>query len=155
MLFISKDTRKRLLSTEPEKQISDPAIAARLRKAGLRPTRQRLQISKLLFGASHRHITADDLFQEIQATGEHLSLATIYNSLHHFSEAGLLRRICTGSERVYFDTDTGDHHHFYMQAEDRIVDAPAGDTIINRLPKAPEGYEITKVDVVIHLKPKC
>ncbi len=154
MLFIHEETRKRLLSSDKPDDERLQEISARLRKVGLRPTKQRLNIGRLLFGASHRHITADDLFQEIQTTGEHLSLATIYNTLHHFSEAGLLRRICTGSERVYFDTDTGDHHHFYVQDEDRIVDAPAGDTIINRLPEAPEGYEIAKVDVVIHLKPK-
>lgn len=154
MLFIPEETRKRLLSSDKPDDARLQEISARLRKVGLRPTKQRLNIGRLLFGARHRHITADDLFQEIQTTGEHLSLATIYNTLHHFSEAGLLRRICTGSERVYFDTDTGDHHHFYVQNEDRIVDAPAGDTIINRLPEAPEGYEIAKVDVVIHLKPK-
>lgn len=154
MLFIPEETRKRLLSSDKPDDARLQEISARLRKVGLRPTKQRLNIGRLLFGANHRHITADDLFQEIQTTGEHLSLATIYNTLHHFSEAGLLRRICTGSERVYFDTDTGDHHHFYVQDEDRIVDAPAGDTIINRLPEAPEGYEIAKVDVVIHLKPK-
>lgn len=154
MLFIPEETRKRLLSSDNPDDARLQEISACLRKVGLRPTKQRLNIGRLLFGTTHRHITADDLFQEIQTTGEHLSLATIYNTLHHFSEAGLLRRICTGSERVYFDTDTGDHHHFYVQDEDRIVDAPAGDTIINRLPEAPEGYEIAKVDVVIHLKPK-
>lgn len=154
MLFITEENRKRLLSSNKPDNVRLQEISDRLKKVGLRPTRQRLNIGRLLFGATHRHITADDLFQEIQTTGEQLSLATIYNTLHHFSEVGLLRRICTGSERVYFDTDTGDHHHFYVQDEDRIVDAPAGDTIINRLPEAPEGYEITKVDVVIHLKPK-
>ncbi|MFK4824975.1 iron response transcriptional regulator IrrA [Paenochrobactrum sp. BZR 588] len=154
MLFIPEETRKRFLSSDKTEDLRALEISARLRKVGLRPTKQRLNIGKLLFGATHRHITADDLFQEIQTTGQNLSLATIYNTLHHFSEAGLLRRICTGSERVYFDTDTGDHHHFYVQDEDRIVDAPAGDTIINRLPEAPAGYEIAKVDIVIHLKPK-
>lgn len=107
---------------------------------------------RLLFGPAHRHVTVDDLSQEAQATGERLSLATIYNTLHHFSHAGLVRRICTGSERVYFDTDTGDHHHFYAEAENLVIDVPKGNIAVDRLPLPPSGYEITQVDVIIHIR---
>lgn len=154
MLLVPETTRKRLIAERASEIALGAEVQVRLKEARLRPTRQRLAIGRLLFGPSHRHVTVDDLFQEALAAGEQLSLATIYNTLHHFTDAGLVRRICTGSERVYFDTDTGDHHHFYIEAESRVIDVPDGKANLDRLPSPPAGYEVTKVDVVIHLKAK-
>jgi Fur family iron response transcriptional regulator len=152
MLLVPEETRKRLIAERAAEFVTSDEVQQRLRQAGLRPTRQRMAIGRLLFGSSHRHVTVDDLFQEAQAADERLSLATIYNTLHHFSEAGLVRRICTGGERVYFDTDTGDHHHFYVEAESRVFDVPEGKATVDHIPAPPPGYEITKVDVVIHIR---
>lgn len=152
MLFIPEETRTRLRSSNNIKY--EKIIIDKLRAAGLRPPRQRIVIASLLFRETHRHVTADNLFQDIQLIDQHLSLATIYNTLHHFSEVGLLRRICTSSERVYFDTDTGNHHHFYIMEKDKIIDIPKEETLIQKLPVAPDGYEIASVDIIIHLKAK-
>ena len=152
MLLVPEDIRQRLIVERAAHQATGEEVRQRLRQAGLRPTRQRMAIGRLLFGPAHRHVTVDDLSQEAQAAGERLSLATIYNTLHHFSDAGLVRRICTGSERVYFDTDPGDHHHFYAEAESLVIDVPKGNVAVDRLPVPPSGYEITRVDVVIHIR---
>jgi Fur family transcriptional regulator, iron response regulator len=150
VLLVPEETRKRLLAEQalaPESEVEE-----KLKDAGLRPTRQRVAIGRLLFGAAYRHVTADDLLQEANLAGETLSLATIYNTLGHFSEAGLIRRISVDDERAHFDTDTGNHHHFYIEAEGRVVDVPPGGISVDRLPAPPEGYEISRVDVVVRLK---
>ncbi|MGU3575372.1 iron response transcriptional regulator IrrA [Brucellaceae bacterium C25G] len=154
MLFIPDETRARLRSVNNTEYENEKIIINKLRAAGLRPTKQRILLASILFGTTHRHVTADSLFQDIQLIDQHLSLATIYNTLHHFSEVGLLRRICTSSERVYFNTDTGNHHHFYIKEKDKIIDIPKEEIIIQKLPVAPDGYEIASIDVIIHLKAK-
>ncbi|PSJ62125.1 iron response transcriptional regulator IrrA [Pseudaminobacter soli (ex Li et al. 2025)] len=151
MLLVPEETRKRLLAERALPRASEPEVEQRLKDAGLRPTRQRVAIGRLLFGSAHRHVTADDLLQEANFAGEMLSLATIYNTLGHFSEAGLIRRISVDDERAHFDTDTGNHHHFYIEAEGLVLDVAPGGIAVERLPTPPEGYEITRVDVVVRL----
>ena len=121
--------------------------------AGLRPTRQRLALAALLVGdGKNRHVTAESLFAASQAAGEAVSLATVYNTLRAFCEAGLLKEITVDGTKSYFDTRTDDHPHFYWEDEARLTDAPAEDLEIARLPKAPKGARISKVDVVIRLR---
>lgn len=121
--------------------------------AGLRPTRQRLALATLLMGdGQHRHVTAESLFAEVQKQGESVSLATVYNTLRAFCDAGLLHEITVDGSKSYFDTKTHDHPHFYWEDENRLSDAPADQLEIARLPAAPEGAEISKVDVVIRLR---
>lgn len=129
-------------------------IKAILRRAGLRPTRQRLVLGGLLFTDEQRHVTPDMLHEEVLLAGEKLSLATVYNSLNQFAQAGLIRRISLSSERSYFDTDTGDHTHFYIEEEDRIIDIPTQSIAIGPLPAPPPGYRVEKVDILIHLTPE-
>lgn len=123
-----------------------------LKRAGLRPTRQRLLLGTLLFTDQHRHVTPDMLREEVASRGEKLSFATVYNTLNQFSEAGLIRRISLHGERTYFDTDTGDHAHFYIDREDRIIDIPLQTIGIGPLPAPPPGYRVEKVDILIHLR---
>lgn len=121
--------------------------------AGLRPTRQRLALATLLIGdGQHRHVTAESLFDDARRRGESVSLATVYNTLRAFCDAGLLHEVTVDGSRSYFDTNTHDHPHFYWEDENRLSDAPAGDLEISRLPMAPDGAEITAVDVVIRLR---
>ncbi len=121
--------------------------------AGLRPTRQRLVLATLLVGdGKDRHVTAESLHAAASAAGEPVSLATVYNTLRAFCEAGLINEISVDGSRSYFDTRLDDHPHFFWEEEGRLVDAPAADLEIARLPQLPEGAELQRVDVVIRLR---
>lgn len=125
-----------------------------LRRAGLRPTRQRLTLGWLLFGKGNRHVTAEQLHHEAHQAKVFVSLATVYNTLHQFTEHGLLRPIATDASKAYFDTNVGDHHHFFIEGEEEVLDIADGDTLVSGLPKVPEGYEIARLDVVVRLRRK-
>jgi len=129
-----------------------PCLTAVLRMAGLRPTRQRLALAELLFDGPHRHVSAEQLHGEAQAARVNVSLATIYNTLHQFHEAGLLREVAVDASRSYFDTDTSDHHHFYVEDEQRMIDIPASSVVFDALPQPPKGMAVTHVDVVIRVR---
>lgn len=121
--------------------------------AGLRPTRQRIALAQLLMGdGQHRHVTAESLFSDVQSHGERVSLATVYNTLRAFCDAGLLQEVMVDGAKSHFDTNTHDHPHFYWEDENRLSDAPAEDLEIARLPRAPDGARISAVDVVIRLR---
>ena len=124
-----------------------------LGRAGLRPTRQRVALAELLIGdGKPRHVTAEGLHAAAQDHGDAVSLATVYNTLRAFCEAGLVQEITVDGSKSYFDTRTDDHPHFYWEEDARLVDAPAEELEIARLPQAPKGAEIAKVDVVIRLR---
>lgn len=124
-----------------------------LGQVGLRPTRQRVALARLLHGdGHHRHVTAESLFAAAQDAGESVSLATVYNTLKAFCDAGLLQEVTVDGSKSYFDTNTHDHPHFFWEDENRLSDAPADELETTRLPKAPDGAEITSVDVVIRLR---
>jgi Fur family transcriptional regulator, iron response regulator len=127
------------------------SIESILRNAGLRPTRQRLALGRLLFGGCDRHITAELLHAEVTAEGEHVSLATVYNTLHQFRRAGLLREIAIESNKTYFDTNTSNHSHFFSESEGRLMDIPSDSIAIQGLPEPPEGMRISHIDVVVRL----
>jgi Fur family iron response transcriptional regulator len=119
----------------------------------LRPTRQRMALAKLLVGdGRNRHVTAESLFRAARDADAKVSLATVYNTLRSFTEAGLLAEITVDGTRSYFDTDVSDHAHFYWEDEGRLSDAPRDAVSFERLPEPPEGAEISKVDVVIRLR---
>jgi Fur family transcriptional regulator, iron response regulator len=122
-----------------------------LRQAGLRPTRQRLALGRLLFESGDRHVTAEQLHAEVAALGEHVSLATVYNTLHQFKRAGLVRELAIEGSKAYFDTNTSNHNHFLLESSGELMDIP-GDVIrVEGLPEPPEGMKITHVDVVVRL----
>ncbi|MBR2118071.1 MAG: Fur family transcriptional regulator [Pseudomonadota bacterium] len=127
-------------------------IRALLQQAALRPTRQRMALAELLFTADHRHVTAGTLGREADAAGIRVSFATVYNTLNQFADAGLLRRVTVSGDLTYFDTNAGEHHHFYIEAENRIIDVPEGSIEIGH-PEPPDGYVITRIDAVIRLRP--
>jgi Fur family iron response transcriptional regulator len=129
-----------------------PCLTAVLRMAGLRPTRQRVALAELLFAGPHRHFSAEQLHAEANSANVNVSLATIYNSLHQFRQAGLLREVAVDASRSYFDTDTSDHHHFYHEDDQRVTDIPASAIVIQNLPEPPKGMTITHVDVVVRVK---
>lgn len=127
-------------------------FVARLRQAHLRPTQQRLALARLLFSGCDRHVTAEDLHDEALKDGARLSLATVYNTLHQFTQAGLLRQVIVDGDKIHFDTNTGEHHHFYVEDEGVLIDIPGSDVRIEGLPKAPSGMEIERVEVVVRLR---
>ncbi|MEM1064186.1 MAG: iron response transcriptional regulator IrrA [Pseudomonadota bacterium] len=124
-----------------------------LSSAGLRPTRQRVALAALLVGdGKNRHVTAESLFEASLASDEKVSLATVYNTLRAFSEAGLVREVTVDGSKSYFDTRIDDHPHFFWEETATLTDAPADELEISRLPRAPEGAEVASVDVVIRLR---
>lgn len=128
-------------------------VTAVLRMSGLRPTRQRLALAELLLNdRRHRHVSAEQLYAEAGASGVPVSLATVYNTLHQFRRAGLLREVTVEGARSYFDTNTSDHHHFFIEDEQRMIDIPASQVTFGALPAPPAGLEVTHVNVVIRLR---
>src|SRR3954447_4869757 len=130
------------------------AIEVRLRSAGLRPTRQRVALGDLLFAKGDRHLTVEELHEEAVTAGVPVSLATVYNTLHQFTEAGLIRVLAVESARTYFDTNVSDHHHFFVEGHNEVLDIPVNNISIGNLPEPPDGMEIAHVDVVIRLRRK-
>ena len=124
-----------------------------LAAGGLRPTRQRMSLASLLVGdGMNRHVTAEGLYASALDAGEKVSLATVYNTLRAFCEAGIMHEITVDAGRSYFDTRMDDHPHFFWEDENRISDAPNEELELARVPKAPEGAEVTRVDVVIRVR---
>jgi Fur family iron response transcriptional regulator len=130
------------------------AVDKRVRDAGLRPTRQRIALAELLFAKGDRHLSAEELHEEALAAGVPVSLATVYNSLHQFTEAGLLRILAVEGSKTYFDTNTSDHHHFFIEGENKVFDIVAAPVKVTDLPEPPEGMEIVNVDIVVRLRRK-
>ncbi|MFC0194103.1 iron response transcriptional regulator IrrA [Aureimonas pseudogalii] len=130
-------------------------VFERLRAAGLRPTRQRVALCSLIFGAGDRHLSAEDLHEEAHKAGEPVSLATVYNTLHQFTDAGLVRPLSAEGQRTYFDTNTSDHFHFFVENDNTMIDIPDGTISVSDLPEPPEGMEIVNVDVVVRLRRKA
>jgi Fur family iron response transcriptional regulator len=126
-------------------------IAKLLREAGLRPTRQRVALASLLFSGCDRHVTAEALHEEAQARRVPVSLATVYNTLHQFTEAGLLREVAVEGAKAYFDTNTSNHYHFFCEHSGKLMDIDTGAIRIEGLPEAPEGMIISRVDVLVRL----
>lgn len=125
---------------------------ARLREAGLRPTRQRLALGRLLFDEGDCHVTAECLHEQAQDVGVSVSLATVYNTLHQFTAVGLLREVVVDSSRTYFDTNTADHHHIFHEDEGSLTDISGQMIDVAGLPDVPEGTELSRVDVVVRVR---
>jgi Fur family transcriptional regulator, iron response regulator len=129
-------------------------VKTMLREVGLRPTRQRTALGWMLFGKGDRHVTAEMLYEEALKAKVPVSLATIYNTLHQFTDAGLLRQVAVDGSKTYFDTNVSQHHHFFIENENDLVDIPHSDVVVGRTPTPPEGYEVARIDVVVRLRRK-
>ncbi len=137
---------------EASNNLDKNLLSDRLRGAGLRPTKQRLSLAELLFSQGDRHVSAEALHEEALCANVAISLATVYNTLHQFNDAGLLRAIAVESSKTYFDTNTSNHHHYFYEKENRVVDVPQSDMTVTDLPTPPEGMEISRVDVIVRLR---
>jgi Fur family transcriptional regulator, iron response regulator len=129
-------------------------VRAMLRKVGLRPTRQRMELGWLLFSKGDRHLTAEMLFEEASNARVPVSLATVYNTLNQFTDVGLLRQVAVDGSKTYFDTNNTQHHHFFVEGENALLDIPDSAVIVEESPMPPEGYEIARIDVVVRLRRK-
>ncbi len=128
------------------------AALERLRSAALRPTRQRMALTRLLFDGDDRHVTAEALHKEARAANVRVSLATVYNTLHQFTAAGLLREVVVDATRSYFDTNTNHHHHFFCEEDRCLVDIPGEELKVVKLPHPPPGTTVTEVNIVIRVR---
>jgi Fur family iron response transcriptional regulator len=128
---------------------------ALLRSARLRPTRQREVLAQLIFGQGNRHLTAHLLYEEAMRAGMSISVATVYNSLKHFTKAGMLAQIGVDGDKTFFDTNINAHHHFYIEDEQALIDVSDSGVMLERMPAVPDGYEVSRIDVVIRLRRLC
>ena len=131
---------------------SRPAIRAMLKRCGLRPTRQRLALAEILYGKGNRHISAENLHEEAMTHRVPVSLATVFNTLHQFTEAGLLREVIVDGSKTYFDTNVTEHHHFFVEDDNTVMDIPGEAMEVGDMPTPPPGYVISRVDVVVRLR---
>jgi len=132
--------------------LTSPNAMERLRAVGLRPTRQRLALARLLFGGGDRHVTAEQLHGEASTAAIPVSLATVYNTLHQFTDAGLLREVVVEPGRSYFDTNIEDHHHFYWEPSGVLQDIPGEGVVVSGLPEPPDGAAIRRVEVIVRVR---
>jgi Fur family transcriptional regulator, iron response regulator len=126
----------------------------KLREIGLRPTRTRVALGNILFGKGDRHVSAEMLFDEASQAKVPVSLATVYNTLHQFTEVGLLRQVAIDSSKSYFDTNNTEHHHYYLEDRHELMDIPPTDVAVGQVPVPPAGYEVVRIDVVVRLRRK-
>ena len=140
------------ISAGMKRMLPQAIVLGRLRAAGLRPTRQRLALARLLLENGNRHVTAEQLHSEALAVAIPVSLATVYNTLHQFIDCGILRELVIEPGRSYFDTNLDDHHHFYCESTGLLQDIPGELVMVGRLPQPPAGAEISRIDVVIRIR---
>lgn len=142
-------TQARTQDRRPERV----SAMAWLAGAGLRPTRQRLSLAELLVGDGHnRHVTAEGLHEAAMLAGAPVSLATVYNTLRAFCDAGLMHEVTVDGTRSYFDTRTDEHPHYYWEEDGRLTDAPNDAVTLAGTPILPAGAELSRIDVVIRLR---
>lgn len=145
------------MTNTPENELSQKQainMSEKLRLAGMRPTRQRVALGDLLFKNGDRHVCAEILHEEAVEHKIPVSLATVYNTLNQFRDAGLLREVALVGTRVYFDTNMSDHQHFYLEENAELLDIPNSALSVSGIPEAPEGMEVAGVDIVVRLRAK-
>jgi Fur family iron response transcriptional regulator len=140
------------MATAPRRGCPLSDLRDKLRRVGLRPTRQRVSLGWLLFGKGDRHITAELLYEEATRARVPVSLATVYNTLHQFTEVGLLRQLAVDGTKAYFDTNPTEHHHFFLEDEGTLVDMPVEGVSVTDLPQPPPGMEVAGVEVIVRLR---
>jgi len=138
----------------PRKPDAAAEMRTKLRQVGLRPTRERLALGALLFSKGNRHVSAEMLFEEANQAKVDVSLATIYNTLNQFTQAGLLRQVAIDGSKSYFDTNNTEHNHFYIEDRGELIDISPADVVVGKAPTPPDGYEIVRIDVVVRLQRK-
>jgi Fur family iron response transcriptional regulator len=148
-------TRSEALGPAPRRGCPVSDLREKLRRVGLRPTRQRVSLGWILFGKGNRHITAEVLYEEAMRARVPVSLATVYNTLHQFTEVGLLRQLAVDGSKAYFDTNPTEHHHFFIEGEDVLMDMPDDAVTVTELPEPPDGMEIAGVEVIVRVRPKA
>lgn len=149
-----KATNAATMTGAKHRSTDEAGLAARLRSHGMRPTRQRLELARLMFGAGDRHLSAESLHAEAVAAGVDVSLATVYNTLNQFTAAGLLREVAIEGHKACFDTNTSNHFHYYLEPEGRLIDIPTDELDVVGLPDAPDGMAVTRIDVIVRLERK-
>ena len=129
-------------------------IETKLKKFGIKITKQRMEIASILFDGEFKHFSADDLYNLTEKKNLQISLATIYNTLKEFSNLGLIKEIIIDPNRIWYDTCVKNHYHFYNSATNKLIDIPEAQIKVSKLPSIPKGHKIEQMNVVIHLQRK-
>ena len=132
---------------------SEREYIEKLRKSGLRPTKQRLKICNVLFNSDKTfHFTINDLVKKIELVdNQKISLATVYNTVHAFEKKGYLKEIAINSSQTYFDTNTTDHHHFFDEKHKELIDLENEDVLPIKLKKTIPGKKIKSVELLVRI----
>ena len=131
---------------------SDTDIAELLRQHGIQPTSQRLLIARLLFTRC-MHLSAEEVFQLVNADNRRVSKATVYNTLGLLAEKGVVREVIADPNRIFYDPNTQPHHHFFDVATGQLTDISADQIQVSGLPPLPVGAQLEGVDVIVRLRP--
>ena len=143
---MEKQTRKQMLSKTED-------MAAVLREHGVLPTQQRLLIARVLF-EDPCHVSAEQIMREVNIGRDHVSKATVYNTLGLFARNGLVNEVIVDPTRVFYDPNTSHHHHFYNVDTGELTDIDTDKLVINELPVLPDGTTAAGVDVIIRIREK-
>ena len=127
-------------------------LTARLRRHGLRPTRQRLCLASFLLDGQNRHVRPDDIYDHLKSGPAKLSRGTVYNTLRQFCDAGLLRKVHGVGDTLIYDTNLHDHHHFLNAETGELIDIQHDEVQVKQLPGLPEGYAMDAVELTIRIR---
>ncbi len=122
-----------------------------LKKSPLKVTIQRTRLIEILFKNGDHHFTAEDVHKEVNKNKYNISLATIYNCLNQFTKHEILKSVRMSSDKVYFDTNTEGHHHFFCKSTEKLSDIKYSDIKITNLPKIPKGKKLKSVEIVVNI----
>ena len=140
------------MNLTPSQAPSHAALEQRLRDVGVTPTRQRMHIAQVMLERP-QHLSADQLIARLQARGDGVvSKATVYNTLGLFARVGLIREVIADPTRVFYDSNTSEHHHVFDEDSGHLSDLEPGLVDVAALPRLPEGVEVTGVEVIVRVR---
>ena len=123
----------------------------KIESSGIRPTKQRRVLAKILFEKGNRHLSADELFHDVKKEDRKISMATVYNTLKQFTSLGLVREVVVDQNKSLYCTNHKSHYHLYIEDEGKIVDIPTKNIDLN-IPSIPACLQLHNIDVIVRIR---